>query len=104
MLRLSRVCPMRMPKSRRPRERPWEVFNTRDYGFNEGSQNYYMWVTVAAAFLSLLGVEVYQLAQRVLARGDTCPACDAARAHYRARVEAREVELKEIDRREKMNG
>lgn len=96
MLRLSWRCLVRLPKSRRPRERPWEIMNTRDFGFHEGSQNYSMWGVSALFFLSLLGFEVYQQWQRILARGDTCPACEAAREHYRKRVELKEFETNEV--------
>lgn len=96
MLRLSVRCLVRLPKSRRPRERPWEIMNTRDFGFHEGSQNYSMWIISSLFFLSLLGVEVYQQWQRILARGDTCPACEAAREHYRKRVESKEFETDEV--------
>lgn len=70
--------------------------NTRDFGFHEGSQNYSMWLLSSLFFLTLLGLEVYQQWQRILARGDTCPACDAAREHYRKRVEAKEFETDEV--------
>lgn len=96
MLRLSQRCLVRLPKSRRPRERPWEIMNTRDFGFHEGSQNYSMWLLSSVFFLTLLGIEVYQQWQRILARGDTCPACEAAREHYRKRVEAKEFETDEV--------
>ncbi|KPI87641.1 hypothetical protein ABL78_3298 [Leptomonas seymouri] len=92
MLRRSGRLLVRLPKTRRPRERPWEIFNTRDYGFHEGSQNHYMWFGAATIFLAMLMFEVYQQVQRVLQRGDTCPACEAARAHYRKRVEERDRE------------
>lgn len=89
---------VRLPKARRPRERPWEIFNTRDYGFHEGSQNYSMWFGTAAIFLSMLMFEVYQQVQRVLQRGDTCPACEAAREHYRRRVEERDREVEAAEK------
>lgn len=100
MLRCSAARYVRLPKGRRPRERAWEIFNTRDFGFHEGSQNYSMWLLCAVVVTSLLGLEVYQQAERVLARGDTCPACEAARAHYRARVEEKEREISEVYSRE----
>ncbi|KAH9580955.1 hypothetical protein LSM04_003092 [Trypanosoma melophagium] len=86
---------MRLPKARRPRERPWEIFNTRDFGFSEGSQNYSMWLITASTFASLLLFEGYQQTQRILARGDTCPACEAAREHYRQRIAIKEYEMQE---------
>ncbi|KAK7198009.1 hypothetical protein NESM_000756200 [Novymonas esmeraldas] len=92
MLRCSGGLRMRMPKCRRPRERPWEIFNVRDYGFHEGSQNYMMWMGAALVVTAMLGFEVYQQCQRILHRGDTCVACEAARAHYRKRVEERQRE------------
>ncbi|KAL7698162.1 hypothetical protein N2W54_006155 [Lotmaria passim] len=93
MLRRSSLLLVRLPKTRRPRERPWEIFNTRDFGFHEGSQNYSMWFGTAAIFVGLLMFEVYQQVQRVLQRGDTCPSCEAAREHYRKRVEERDREI-----------
>ncbi|GET85876.1 hypothetical protein, conserved [Leishmania tarentolae] len=92
MLRHSSRLLVRLPKSRRPRERPWEIFNVRDFGYHEGSQNYMMWFCAAAVFTSMLAFEVYQQMQRIFQRGDTCSACEAARAHYRKRVEERERE------------
>ncbi|CAG9568807.1 conserved hypothetical protein [Leishmania major strain Friedlin] len=83
---------VRLPKCRRPRERPWEIFNVRDFGYHEGSQNYMMWLGTAVVFTSMLAFEVYQQIQRIFQRGDTCSACEAARAHYRKRVEERERE------------
>jgi hypothetical protein len=76
----------RAPKIRRPRERAWEVLNTRDFGFEEGGQNYRMWALTAGITLSLLFFETYKQCERIWARGDTCPACDAARAHYKVRA------------------
>lgn len=90
---------MRMPKARRPRERPFEIFNTRDFGFNEGSQNLGMWALMAAFVTSMMGFELYQMWQRILARGDTCPACEAARKHYQQRVKNKEFEMSELLRR-----
>jgi hypothetical protein len=84
---------VRLPKARRPRERPWEIFNTRDFGFHEGAQNYSMWAGTAVIFGALLMFEVYQQVLRVLQRGDTCPACEGARAHYRQRIAEREREI-----------
>lgn len=98
MLRVTTRLLVRLPKSRRPRERAFEIFNTRDFGFHEGSQNYMMWALSALFFGSLLGLEVYQQAKRVLARGDTCPACEATREHYRKRLEAKEREMEETQR------
>nr|CCC91583.1 conserved hypothetical protein [Trypanosoma congolense IL3000] len=95
MLRHTASVFVRLPKARRPRERPWEIFNTRDFGFSEGSQNYSMWFLSASTCLVLLLFEVYQQTQRILARGDTCPACEAAREHYKKRVENKENELLE---------
>ncbi|AAZ12544.1 uncharacterized protein TEOVI_000393600 [Trypanosoma equiperdum] len=86
---------VRLPKARRPRERPWEVFNTRDFGYSEGSQNYSMWILSASTCAALLLFEVYQQARRILARGDTCPACEAAREHYKKRLEMKEFEMQE---------
>lgn len=96
MMRATERLWMRMPKTRRPRERPWEIFNTRDFGYHEGAQNYSMWLLSAATVTILLGFEMFQQAQRIRARGDTCPACEAARAHYRLRVEAKEREVAEM--------
>lgn len=87
---------MRMPKSRRPRERALEIFNTRDFGFNEGSQNLAMWASMALFVTTMFGFELYQLWQRILARGDTCPACEAARKHYQERVKSKEFEMSEV--------
>ena len=76
----------RAPKIRRPRERAWEVLNTRDFGFEEGSQNYRMWALSASVALVLLFFESYKQFDRIRSRGDTCPACEAARKHYRVRA------------------
>ncbi|KAG5511746.1 hypothetical protein GH5_08055 [Leishmania sp. Ghana 2012 LV757] len=92
MLRCSGRLLVRLPKCRRPRERPWEIFNVRDFGYHEGSQNYMMWLGAATVFASMLAFEVYQQIQRILQRGDSCTACEAARAHYRRRVEERDRE------------
>ncbi|CCW71244.1 unnamed protein product [Phytomonas sp. Hart1] len=89
---------MRMPKARRPRERPWEIFNTRDFGFQEGSQNYSMWIVSSLTFISLFAYEIYMQFRRIKAKGDTCPSCEAARAHYRQRVEDKELELEFINK------
>ncbi|ORC84844.1 uncharacterized protein TM35_000401110 [Trypanosoma theileri] len=94
-MRTTRLLMMRLPKARRPRERPWEIFNTRDFGFSEGSQNYSMWFMTASTFAGLLLFEGYQQMQRIFARGDTCPACEAAREHYRQRVAIKEYEMQE---------
>lgn len=99
MLRRSAIWLVRLPKVRRPRERPWEIFNTRDHGFHEGSQNYAMWTLTAVLFTSLLMLEVYQQVQRIVRRGGSCPACDAARAHYQKRVEEREREAEAMQQR-----
>lgn len=99
MLRSTARCLVRLPKARRPRERAFEFFNGRDFGFNEGGQNRSMWAVTASFFLLLLGMELYQQWQRIVARGDTCPACEAARAHYRERVKNHEFEMKEVWRR-----
>eukprot|EP00796_Vickermania_ingenoplastis_P001133 gene1133-664_t len=96
MLRATRLSLVRLPKTRRPRERPWEIMNTRDFGFHEGSQNNMMWLLSSCFFLTLLGVEMYQQWLRILARGDTCPACEAAREHYRHRVALKEFETDEV--------
>ncbi|KEG08105.1 hypothetical protein DQ04_07991000 [Trypanosoma grayi] len=98
-MRPTALLRVRLPKARRPRERPWEVFNTRDFGFSEGSQNYSMWALTASTFGVLLLFEVYQQMLRILARGDTCPACEAAREHYRQRVANKEHEIQEVQRR-----
>lgn len=90
---------MRMPKARRPRERPWEIFNTRDFGFNDGSQNYAMWALTATVFAVLLGFEIIQQARRILRRGDSCPACESARSHYRQRLERKELEIAAMNSR-----
>ena len=90
---------MRLPKSRRPRERPFEIFNTRDFGFQEGSQNLSMWALMSAVVTALFGFEMYQQWLRVLGRGDTCPACEAARHHYQQRVANKEFEMNEVLRR-----
>ncbi|AIN95574.1 hypothetical protein LPMP_060130 [Leishmania panamensis] len=93
MLRHSSRLLVRLPKCRRPRERPWEIFNVRDFGYHEGSQNYMMWLGTAVIVTSMLTFEVYQQVQRIFQRGDTCTACEAARAHYRKRVEERGREM-----------
>ncbi|RNF18885.1 uncharacterized protein Tco025E_04321 [Trypanosoma conorhini] len=98
-MRATALLRVRLPKARRPRERPWEVFNTRDFGFSEGSQNYSMWLLTASTCAALLLFEGYQQLLRILARGDTCPACDAAREHYRQRVADKEREMQEVSRR-----
>ncbi|TPP43949.1 Proteasome subunit family protein [Leishmania donovani] len=67
MLRRSSRLLVRLPKCRRPRERPWEIFNVRDFGYHEGSQNYMMWLGTAVVFTSMLAFEVYQQIQRKLA-------------------------------------
>jgi hypothetical protein len=95
-MKRSLLLAMRMPKTRRPRERPYEIFNTRDFGYNEGSQNLSMWALMAGIATSLLGFELYQLWQRIVARGDTCPACEAARKHYQQRVKNKEFEMNEV--------
>lgn len=99
MLRCTAGRLLRLPKARRPRERPWEIFNTRDFGYHEGSQNYGMWLLTALTFGVLLLFESYQQVRRVWARGDTCPACEAARAHYRKRIEEKEREVQAIHAR-----
>ena len=76
----------RAPKVRRPRERAWEVLNTRDFGFEEGSQNYRMWALTASVALALLFFESYKQMERIMSRGDSCPACEAARKHYKVRA------------------
>eukprot|EP00331_Platyophrya_macrostoma_P024019 CAMPEP_0176448616 /NCGR_PEP_ID=MMETSP0127-20121128/25903_1 /TAXON_ID=938130 /ORGANISM="Platyophrya macrostoma, Strain WH" /LENGTH=70 /DNA_ID=CAMNT_0017835627 /DNA_START=153 /DNA_END=365 /DNA_ORIENTATION=+ len=58
-----------------------------------------MWGLMSLIVTSLMGFEVYQYAQRIAARGDTCPACEAARAHYRQRVKNKEFEMAEALRR-----
>ncbi|CCW61135.1 unnamed protein product [Phytomonas sp. EM1] len=88
---------LRMPKARRPRERPWEIFNTRDFGFHEGSQNFNMWLLASITVTSLFAYEMYMQFRRIIARGDTCLACEAARSHYRQRVEEKERELEMIN-------
>ncbi|EAN94037.1 hypothetical protein C3747_10g1269c [Trypanosoma cruzi] len=98
-MRKTALLLVRLPKSRRPRERPWEVFNTRDFGFSEGSQNYSMWLLTASTCAALLLFEGYQQTLRILGRGDTCPACDAAREHYRQRVSDKEREVQEVSHR-----
>lgn len=99
MLRRTTARLLRMPKARRPRERPWEIFNTRDFGYHEGSQNYLMWGLASLVFGCLLLFETWQQSKRIFARGDTCAACEAARAHYRLRVEDKERELAAINSR-----
>jgi hypothetical protein len=101
MLRVSACVLYRTPKIRRPRERAWEVLNTRDFGLEEGAQNYRMWALTAGVALSLLFFETYKQVERIMARGDTCAACDAAREHYRLRAagnpfETRQAEIDEI--------
>lgn len=98
----SRRLLVRLPTARRPRERAWEIFNTRDFGFNEGGQNLSMWAASASFCAALLGFELYQSWLRIRARGDTCPACEAARLHYRRRVqgndEAADVVRQELNK------
>lgn len=99
MLRRTTRSLLRMPKARRPRERAWEIFNQRDFGYQEGSQNWSMISLFAALFFGLLSFEMYQQLKRVIARGDTCPACESAREQYRIRLENKEKELIEAGQR-----
>ncbi|RNF03118.1 hypothetical protein TraAM80_05986 [Trypanosoma rangeli] len=98
-MRATSLLRVRLPKARRPRERPWDIFNTREFGFSEGSQNYSMWLLTASTYATLLLFESCQQMLRILVRGDTCSACDAAREHYRQRVAEKEREMQEAFRR-----
>ncbi len=77
---------MRMPKCRRPKERSWEFANVRSFGIKSGGQNYKMWFGTFIALICVLSVEWYRQWLRIKARGDTCPACEVARDHYRERL------------------
>ncbi len=91
MLSVTRACLVRMPKARRPKERAWEIFNLRNYGQKEGAQNYRAWFLGAGVSFSCLFYELYNQWQRILARGDTCDACEASRRMYRERLKNSEV-------------
>lgn len=52
-----------------------------------------MWLFASVLLASLLFFVVYQQGHRTTARGDSCAACEAARAHYRKRVEKRKHEV-----------
>ncbi len=91
MLRASRIAHIRVPKARRPKERPWEIANLRNIGVREGGQNYATWgwgCVVATCFISY---ESYYQWQRVVARGESCEACEASRRMYRERLKNSEV-------------
>ncbi len=91
MFAASRSLLIRMPKARREKERAWEIANLRNIGQREGGHNYRMWAwgcVVAAIFMSY---ESYYQWQRVLARGDTCEACEASRIMYKQRLKNAEV-------------
>lgn len=94
MLAQSRMLRVRLPRCRRPRERSWEVLNTRNLGHNEGSQNLRMIALLTAASSAIFGYEGYSQFQRIKARGDTCAACEAARETYRQRIREKEEALR----------
>lgn len=81
---------MRLPKCRRPRERSWEFANVRSFGLKEGGQNYRIWGLCLIIVTSILAMEGRKQWHRILARGDTCPACESAREHYRQRLREKE--------------
>jgi hypothetical protein len=78
---------------------PYEIFNGREFGWNEGGQNGTTWVLTAATLTTLVAIEGLMQLRRILARGDTCSACDAAREHYRARIQQFEKGLEEEKQR-----
>lgn len=84
---------MRMPKSRRPKERAWELFNQRNFGMKEGSQNKRSWALASCTLLCISGYEMYMQYLRLAARGDTCAACEATRKRFRQRIEQKEANL-----------
>lgn len=85
MLRASPTALMRLPKCRRPRNRSWEFANVQSFGLKEGGQNYRTWILSFTIITSIFIFEMYQQWKRIEARGDTCPACESAREHYRER-------------------
>lgn len=95
MLKRTTALRVRLPKCRRPRERPWEVLNTRNFGMNEGAENPRMIGFFTTITFMIVGYEAYHQWGRVKARGDSCPACEAARGHYRERIREKEAAMKE---------
>ena len=87
----TRVCLVRLPKGRRVRERAWEIINLRSLGQKEGAQNYRTWFAGACVAACAMSYEIYHQWLRVLARGDSCEACDASRRMYRERLKNSEV-------------
>ena len=87
MLRRSAVLALRMPRSRRPKERSWEVMNARNMGARVGAQNYRSWLLALGICFSIGTYEAYMQWLRLVARGDTCAACEATRARFRSRME-----------------
>ena len=77
---------MRMPVSRRPKERSWEVLNGRNMGGREGGQNLKMAAGAFLVIISIAGYELYMQWLRLVARGDTCSACENTRQRFRARM------------------
>ena len=90
MLRLTPIARVRCPKARRPPERPWEVYNTRNFGIREGAQNYRTWVFGTLVCMSVTSYEIYQYWLRLCARGDTCSACESIREQRRLREKLKE--------------
>eukprot|EP00672_Neobodo_designis_P027530 CAMPEP_0174850646 /NCGR_PEP_ID=MMETSP1114-20130205/20551_1 /TAXON_ID=312471 /ORGANISM="Neobodo designis, Strain CCAP 1951/1" /LENGTH=95 /DNA_ID=CAMNT_0016085119 /DNA_START=35 /DNA_END=322 /DNA_ORIENTATION=+ len=86
MLRRSAVMAMRMPMGRRPKERSWEVFNGKTLAGREGGQNMRMALGTAIVMASIGSYEMYQQWCRLVARGDTCAACEQTRRRFRARM------------------
>ena len=96
MFHVSRFSSMRVPSARRPRQRFYEVFNSKQVGLNEGSQNMRVWLFLACLTTSATCVMLYYQAQRLILRGDTCPACEASRAHYQVKILQKEREAAAI--------
>lgn len=93
MLRRCSINAMRMAKSRRPKERAWEVLNQRNFGQREGSQNYRTWALYFVVIISIGLYEVYSQWSRLVDRGDTCEACEATRARFRARLQQHQQQM-----------
>lgn len=97
MLRRSSNLLVRLPAIRRPRERPWEYINKREFGLTEGGQNFQLYFFFVAFTSLIIGIEFYREFNNILLRGDTCAACDEARRVYRQKQMAKERELAEIE-------
>jgi hypothetical protein len=91
MFAYSRTTLIRMPKGRRQKERAWEIINLRSLGQKEGAQNYGSWAWGAMIGSIIAGFEIYQQGLRILARGDSCEACEASRRMYRERLKNSEM-------------